>query len=105
VIIIGVMKELGNQSGEMHDQGARDVAASNIDVMLTIGDHAEHMAQTAKQAKKNGGGKFTVKAMPNTDTAVRGIRKMCRSGDVILIKGSRVMGLERVADALSRHGN
>ena len=52
MIILGDMKELGNQSGEMHDQVARDVAASNIDVMMTIGDHAEHMAETAKQAKK-----------------------------------------------------
>ncbi|MNG35980.1 UDP-N-acetylmuramoyl-tripeptide--D-alanyl-D-alanine ligase [compost metagenome] len=41
-----------------------------------------------------------VTCFPNADTAVRFVNEAVRPGDLLLLKGSRGMGLERIAEAL-----
>lgn len=104
VIVLGDMRELGPRAGEFHDQVAREVAVGGIDMMLAIGTHAKQMAATARQTHKGSESKtkMEIHAMLNTETAVKRVGPLCRAGDVVLVKGSRAMGLERVVEALAR---
>jgi len=105
VVVLGDMRELGPRAGEFHEDVARQVALGGIDMLLAVGTHARRMAATARETRKRSSlqPKMEVHAMPDTDTAVRRVRPLCRPGDVILVKGSRAMGLERVVAALEKH--
>jgi UDP-N-acetylmuramoyl-tripeptide--D-alanyl-D-alanine ligase len=42
---------------------------------------------------------------PEVETAVRAVRDFARPGDVVLVKASRAMRLERIAEALRTNNN
>jgi UDP-N-acetylmuramoyl-tripeptide--D-alanyl-D-alanine ligase len=84
--VLGDMLELGPESTKLHAElGA--YATARVDHLITLGAQAEHM-----------GGSF------HTDdprAAAGRVRALSRAGDVILVKASRGMRLERVIDALA----
>lgn len=104
VIVLGDMRELGPRAGEFHEAIARKVASDGIDVMLAIGAHAKRMTRAARDARKADVSRppLEVHAMSSTESAVRRVAPLCRPGDVVLVKGSRAMGLERVVEALAK---
>jgi UDP-N-acetylmuramoyl-tripeptide--D-alanyl-D-alanine ligase len=84
VAILGAMAELGDEAPRYHGEIGRE--AKGVDVVLGVGELARHYdpdewAPTAAEA---------------TELA----RQLVRPGDAILVKGSRSVGLEIVADAL-----
>jgi UDP-N-acetylmuramoyl-tripeptide--D-alanyl-D-alanine ligase len=84
VAILGEMAELGPDASRYHDEIGREAAA--IDLVLGVGELArgyepDEWAPTAARA---------------VDVALG----LVRPGDAILVKGSRSVGLEIVADAL-----
>jgi len=97
VIVLGEMRELGPRAGEYHESAAREVATAGIDVMLAVGTHAERMAGAVRAAD---GCRTEAHAAPDAEAATKCIGRLCRPGDVVLIKGSRAVGLDRVAAAL-----
>jgi UDP-N-acetylmuramoyl-tripeptide--D-alanyl-D-alanine ligase len=104
VIVLGDMRELGPRAGEFHEEVARQVAAGGIDMLLAVGAHAKRMAATARQSRKGdaSGAKLEIHAMASTEAAARRVGPLCRPGDVVLVKGSRAMGLERVVEAMAK---
>ena len=90
--VLGPMAELGEHSGPEHQRLGRLVAGAGVELLVTVG--APDLAEGARAA-----GAETVE-VENADAAVRALVSQLRSGDAVLVKASRVVGLERVAAAL-----
>src|SRR5262245_21990497 len=95
VVVLGDMLELGDIADEAHREAGRRVAAIGVDELLGVGPRASLAVQEA-QAR----GVSEARAMATFEDTVAHLLKRLVSGDVVLVKGSRGMRLERVVDAL-----
>ncbi|ORJ62463.1 UDP-N-acetylmuramoyl-tripeptide--D-alanyl-D-alanine ligase [Geothermobacter hydrogeniphilus] len=95
--VLGDMLELGDESERLHQEvGA--FAAKYCDLLLLLGDMAEAMARGARDA---GLSARRVRIAASHEEAVSCLGRALRSGDRVLIKGSRGMRMERIAEGLS----
>lgn len=95
VLVIGDMLELGERAEAHHRTLAETIAASNINVLIAIGDHARQVTQHARQVS---GGRLECHAYATTTLAKRRICAHLQPTDVVLMKGSRVLALEQLVD-------
>ncbi len=95
VAVIGDMRELGALSAAAHEDAGRD-AARSADILVTVGELAATIARAAR------GSRTEVHEAADAAEALVVLRRMLRSGDVVLVKGSRAMALETIVDALVR---
>ncbi|MEO7556195.1 MAG: UDP-N-acetylmuramoyl-tripeptide--D-alanyl-D-alanine ligase [Acidimicrobiales bacterium] len=86
VAVLGDMLELGPDEVAFHEEIGR-YAVQRADVLVTVGPLAAHM---------DGG-----HATADVDEAAAVVREVMRPGDTILIKASRGVGLQAVAEALA----
>jgi UDP-N-acetylmuramoyl-tripeptide--D-alanyl-D-alanine ligase len=93
VAVLGDMLELGPGEREFHAQAGADARRAGVDVLVTVGERAREMA-----AGFDGGGE--VHAVADAGAAAALVPALLRPGDVVLVKGSRGVGLEVVARAL-----
>ncbi len=92
VAVLGEMLELG----EFHEQGHREVgqvAAETSDLLIVIGENAFGIAEGAQSA---GMPPERVVKFANFDEAKIRWRDFLRQGDLILLKASRAVGLEKL---------
>jgi UDP-N-acetylmuramoyl-tripeptide--D-alanyl-D-alanine ligase len=94
--VIGDMRELGTLSQAAHVDAGRD-AARSADVLIGVGDLAAVLVESARAA----GMKDAHHASDAAEALVL-LRRLMRPGDTVLVKGSRAIGLEALADALTR---
>jgi len=93
VAVLGVMAEIGDGHDTEHWRvGNR--AAGIVDQLVVVGDEAAHIAGGAREA-----GLGQVEHVPDVDGAVAALSDLS-PGDAVLVKASRVAGLERVVSAL-----
>jgi UDP-N-acetylmuramoyl-tripeptide--D-alanyl-D-alanine ligase len=86
VAVLGEMAELGDYVPEAHSEVARALAETGIDEVVAIGP----------QARAYGG-----HWVAGRDEALAVLDELLRPGDCVLVKGARVLELERIADALT----
>ena len=98
IAVLGDMLELGTLSAQAHESVGQDVAVS-ADVLIAVGELAAMIADTATTA----GLAEVHRATDAADALVR-IRQLLAPGDVVLVKGSRALALDRLADALVQSG-
>ena len=94
IAVLGDMLELGTLSAEAHESVGRDVAKS-ADVLVAVGELAAMIAHAAGEA----GLPQVHRAADAADALVR-VQQILAPGDVVLVKGSRALALDRLADAL-----
>ena len=98
IAVLGEMRELGSYEQAGHRLvGGR--AAQVVDKLVTVGRRGRWIADEALSVGMNTADVYPVET--NTD-AIGILQGLIRTGDVILIKGSRASGLEAIVDALSR---
>jgi UDP-N-acetylmuramoyl-tripeptide--D-alanyl-D-alanine ligase len=73
------------------------VAADGVDWVVTVGDHADWIADEARRL-----GAQRVDHFFELSEASAVLRKNIQSGDVVLVKGSRSARMERVIEEVSR---
>ena len=91
VAVLGDMRELGPRASEFHREVGALAAAAGVDVMLAVGEHA------GDYARGFGG---PAHEAPDAERAAELAAGLVRPGDVVLVKASRGVGLERVTEAL-----
>jgi len=103
IMVAADMLELGSQSRRLHESIGRMIARSNIDVLMTVGSLARYMAQQAKKKGK----RLIVFTYNDIASAKDQLNRIFDKGDVVLIKGSRDMKMERLVEHLkySNHSN
>jgi UDP-N-acetylmuramoyl-tripeptide--D-alanyl-D-alanine ligase len=89
------MKEMGRRAKALHRDVGVHMAKMGVDFVLTTGEDAKEALLTYS----NGGGANFCHCEDPEDIANQ-IREFSRPHDIILIKGSRSMRLEKVIDAL-----
>ena len=97
VAVLGHMAELGDISLEEHERLGELVVRVGVERLLTVGEPARAIARAAL---REGLLPEDVASYDDPDAAVADVRGWTREGDVVLLKGSRVAGLERVAETL-----
>jgi UDP-N-acetylmuramoyl-tripeptide--D-alanyl-D-alanine ligase len=93
VAVLGDMLELGGEERRLHREIGAYARARGVDLLLTVGPLACEMG-------KGEGGEGSVYSVPDAAEAAQLLGRLLREGDVVLVKGSRGMELERVAQAL-----
>lgn len=96
IAVIGDMLELGEASVEAHREIGRIAARCKVDLLITIGELAQHVEKGAREA-----GLKTDQVLQATSRENAGqlLKQLSRPGDVILIKGSRGMKMEKILEA------
>jgi UDP-N-acetylmuramoyl-tripeptide--D-alanyl-D-alanine ligase len=95
--VLGHMAELGPISFEEHERVGELTVRVGVDRLITVGEPAEVIARAAV---REGLLPEDVVTCSGPLEAAADVRAWARAGDVVLVKGSRVAGLERVAEAL-----
>jgi len=95
VLVMGDMGELGADAAAMHAEVGSFARQSGIDALMAVGDASRH----AVQAFGRGAMHFD-----DVDALSRAAVNESAHGATILVKGSRFMKMERVADALAGKG-
>jgi UDP-N-acetylmuramoyl-tripeptide--D-alanyl-D-alanine ligase len=96
IAVLGDMLELGDVSEEAHRSIGRMAATLAVDILITIGQRAQDIAAGARDAGMPEG--HILSAASQVDAADL-LKRNSRPGDVILIKGSRGMKLEKILEA------
>jgi UDP-N-acetylmuramoyl-tripeptide--D-alanyl-D-alanine ligase len=95
--VLGEMYELGDRSIDSHRQVGRE-AADACDVLVATGGEAA--AELAAAARAAGLDEAAVHHVADAEAAIELLETLLEPGDVVLIKGSRGVGLDRTVDAL-----
>jgi UDP-N-acetylmuramoyl-tripeptide--D-alanyl-D-alanine ligase len=98
IAVLGEMLELGDHARAEHQKVGRLAVASDVDVVIAVGPGARPIADGARLA---GAGRAHVIEVEDADTAVVAVAGLARAGDAVLVKASRAVGLERVAEVLT----
>jgi UDP-N-acetylmuramoyl-tripeptide--D-alanyl-D-alanine ligase len=97
VMVLGDMLELGEGAPELHHQIGCAAARANIDLLLLVGEITRAAAAGALEC---GLPPERVLHLGGTEQALQRIADLVRAGDIVLVKGSRRMGLDRLVDRL-----
>jgi UDP-N-acetylmuramoyl-tripeptide--D-alanyl-D-alanine ligase len=97
VAVLGEMAELGSISVDEHDRVGELAARIRVDRLLTVGEAARAIARAAVREGMEPG---EVASYDDPAEALEDVRSWARPGDLVLCKGSRVAGLETLAEAL-----
>ena len=95
--VLGHMAELGPIAFEEHERLGELVVRIGVERLVTVGDEARAIARAAI---REGQLPEDVATYDDPMGAADDVRAWANPGDVVLVKGSRVAGLERAADAL-----
>ncbi len=96
IFVCADMLELGSQSKELHAAIGKSVGQSPIDAVFTIGQFARLISQTVKKENKD----LTADHFDTIEGVHNRLKEYCQTGDVILVKGSRGMRMERTVEFL-----
>jgi UDP-N-acetylmuramoyl-tripeptide--D-alanyl-D-alanine ligase len=97
VLVLGEMLELGPEAPDFHRRVGEQVAAVGAAALIAVGPNARWYLDGAA-AGGMAPGSMTV--VSSNDAAIPVVRQTVQRGDLVLIKGSRGIEMERIVDAL-----
>ena len=97
IAVLGDMLELGEESFSFHREVGK-FARGIVDFLLTVGNISKIIARSALE---EGLEEEKIFICQNNREAAEHLLRIARSGDTLLIKGSRKMKMEEIVDALS----
>jgi len=98
VAIVGDMLELGDFAPSAHEAIGRLAMQMGIDEVIAVGEYADHVAKGVAEARQ-----AEATTYRSVTDLLKGLPGRLRKGDGVLIKGSRRLNLEQVAEHLLQH--
>ena len=92
IVVAGEMLELGPAGEELHRESGRHIGEKKIDVLLGVRGFAQELVEGAQQS----GTRAEFVATP--EEAGEWLARETRDGDVVLLKASRGVKLEKALD-------
>jgi len=92
VFVFGDMGEIGDRAAQYHDEVGGYAKSQGVDQLFAVGEYAAVAARNFGE----GGHHFD-----GVDSLVAALRDALTPDTVVLVKGSRFMKMERVADAIT----
>lgn len=97
IVVAGEMLELGPSAAEFHREVGRKCVQSDVEWLLAVRGDARFLLEGARQAGlPEAHGHY----FETPEEAAEFLRGRLESGDVVLVKGSRAVGLEKVIQLL-----
>ncbi|MFJ8040947.1 UDP-N-acetylmuramoyl-tripeptide--D-alanyl-D-alanine ligase [Kitasatospora sp. NPDC096147] len=100
--VLGEMRELGEDSLDEHDAIGRLAVRLDVTKLVAVGGRDAACMELGARNEGSWGEESVL--VSDADAAVELLRGQLRPGDVVLVKASRSVGLERVAEALLADG-
>lgn len=97
ILIMGDMLELGPCSLKLHRQIGRFISKKPIDILITLGQFSKATANEAKLSSKSLRNIFS---FDSKIELIDFLRNRVRFGDLLLIKGSRLLQMEEITNSL-----
>jgi UDP-N-acetylmuramoyl-tripeptide--D-alanyl-D-alanine ligase len=95
ILVAGEMLEMGEHGPALHAECGRAAAEAGLDLVIGVSGNAEHLAAAACT------GGVAALFLPDAEAAGRWLKQNLRKGDVVLVKGSRGVHLERAIEAVN----
>jgi UDP-N-acetylmuramoyl-tripeptide--D-alanyl-D-alanine ligase len=92
ILVAGEMLEMGERSAALHIACGRAAAEAGLDLVVAVQGNAEHLATAACA------GGVPAVFLRDAETAGEWLAQNLRAGDVVLVKGSRGVHLERAIE-------
>jgi UDP-N-acetylmuramoyl-tripeptide--D-alanyl-D-alanine ligase len=97
IAVLGDMRELGSQAVPQHQRIGRLCAELGVDRIFAIGEHAKTLTDAAVAA---GMSPSAVSTFHFVEEAAEKLKELPKAGDVVLLKGSQGIRVERATYAL-----
>jgi UDP-N-acetylmuramoyl-tripeptide--D-alanyl-D-alanine ligase len=98
VAVLGDMLELGRFSQEAHRSLGRMISEMGIDIFIAVGEMMGIAAQEAQ--KRREGYRPAIHIFKNAEEASEGVSDIITEGDLVFIKGSRMMCMEKIIERI-----
>ncbi len=95
ILVLGDMGEIGGQTGQFHDEIGGYAKSQGLDQLFALGEHSELAARNFGA----GGQHFN-----SVEALLKALLPQLDGDTAVLVKGSRFMRMERVADAVAADG-
>lgn len=95
ILVLGDMGEIGEMSGQFHDEIGGHAKSQGVDRLFALGE------ASAIAVRNFGAGGQHFRSL---DALLAALRPELGAGTTVLVKGSRFMRMERVADAIAADG-
>ncbi len=95
IAVVGDMRELGAMTCDAHRELGRDVGNRKIDALFALGDLAPVVVEGGREAGIDQAWAYT-----DRDALTGALQAYLKPGDLMLIKGSRGIAMERIVTAL-----
>ena len=92
--VLGDMAELGPGAPAYHREVGAAAARAGVEVLVAVGPLARGYVEGAR-------GVSLTRWAPTVEQGLAALRKVLQPGDCVLVKGSRAMGLEVIAEAVA----
>lgn len=97
IAVMGDMLELGKESEKEHKKIGKKFLEAKGDIFFAVG---QKMKLAAEELEKNNFNKENIFKFDNPDSAGRKLQAIIRKGDLVLIKGSQGMRMEKVVEEI-----
>jgi len=101
IAVLGDMLELGERQKDFHRAAGKSAALNRIDMLITVGPLAKHMAEGALDS---GMALNHILSFSDSEEAAREIPSLLKENDTVLIKGSRGVHIEKIVNSLKKGG-
>ncbi|HXH37483.1 MAG TPA: UDP-N-acetylmuramoyl-tripeptide--D-alanyl-D-alanine ligase [Thermoanaerobaculia bacterium] len=101
IAVIGDMLELGDKELDYHRAAGRSIPGS-IDTVVGVGNRSRALLDGAREAGFEGG---NLHHFDDAQSAGGFLKTFVRPGDLVLIKASRGIGLDRIVNMLTNSGH
>jgi UDP-N-acetylmuramoyl-tripeptide--D-alanyl-D-alanine ligase len=95
IAILGDMLELGKYTVQAH-QEIGNLCGSNVDILITVGLRAKFIADSAEKGMP----KEKIYSFPTSDLAKIKIQELIEEDDLVLVKGSQGVRMEKIAEEI-----
>ncbi|MFQ5983890.1 MAG: UDP-N-acetylmuramoylalanyl-D-glutamyl-2,6-diaminopimelate--D-alanyl-D-alanine ligase [Alphaproteobacteria bacterium] len=93
IAVLGDMLEMGREAPQLHADLGDHIAEAGVELTFTAGVQMKHLRVVLDETRRGAHAETAESLVPHVVGAVR-------SGDVVLVKGSRAMAMELVVEAL-----
>ncbi|MGB6975523.1 MAG: UDP-N-acetylmuramoyl-tripeptide--D-alanyl-D-alanine ligase [Terracidiphilus sp.] len=92
ILVAGEMLELGTHAPRLHAECGKAAADAGIDVVVGVQGDAKFLSEAAQEAG------ITSSFLPDAEAAGEWLKQNLRAGDLVLVKGSRGVHMERAIE-------
>jgi UDP-N-acetylmuramoyl-tripeptide--D-alanyl-D-alanine ligase len=101
IVVLGDMQELGDEAAAIHRQmGDESVSRCGADLLIACGDYAPYVIAGARAAGMPASHSLVCR---HTEETLSYLGQAILPGDVVLVKGSRALGMERIVQAMQTY--